>query len=210
MNKADFEKILNAPDCTDRDKVFISDLMQSFERYGKLTDRQEFWFKKIGDKYSEEAQIDRAAWAIEYQDKHLERANVVAEYYKSTQYYTRLAEQILADGEYVPDRDYFMKFAYNRYAERAWVAATSEPLFKRGDWAVIRATLSYNQIADRDGNGKHIKTVNWINKKILIVGEVVKGCQYKTLLAMRPDMADFGVFRIEERRLKGGKRKKKS
>jgi hypothetical protein len=210
MNKADFEKILASPDITDRDKVFITDLMGAFERYGRLSDRQEFWFNKISDKYSDEAKADFASWTQEYKEKHLERAKIVAEYYIKTQYYTGIAQKILARDEYVPDREYFTKFAYNKYAEKAYLASTAEAMFKRGDWAVVRATLSYNHIGDKDGGGKHIKPSQWHNKKILVVGEVKTGCQYKTLLAMRPDMADFGVFRIEERRLKGGKRKKKS
>jgi len=148
-----FESLLAKP-LSEGDRRFIESLHKQWQDQGKLSPKQVEILGKKEESYSDEAIAARDSWRNEYKAKHREVAMICARYYRTTQYFRDLANNILIDEDYIPTQRQFQAMTQNKFAKKAIVAATEPPIFPIGSLVKIRANSNlvhdrrlHNQIA---------------------------------------------------------------
>ena len=141
--EARFESLM-AKKLSDKDRSFAESLKRQFEDGGKLSPKQIECVERMEQRYSPETVLKRERWAQSYKADHRETALIAARYYRTTQYFSDLASNILIDENFVPTERQFEALTKNKYAKKAIATATEPPAFPVGSLCLVRA--NYNLV----------------------------------------------------------------
>ena len=194
--KERFEKILASERCGARFRNVVESMQLFYEKRGSLTDGQIRYFESI-----ESNVLPDEEWETSFTAEMREDAILAAKYYKTTQYFVTLANNILDSEKYMPTEKEYNKMVLNKYAQKAIKAHKEPAIWTRGDRALVRATLGHGDIgSEQRVSYQSARTLH--NQMVLVVGEVDGPRLYKTLKVMCPAVPILGVFAVEERKLK--------
>ena len=194
--KERFEKVLASERCGARFRNVVESMQLFYEKRGSLTDGQIRYFESI-----ESNVLPDEEWETNFTAEMREDTILAAKYYKTTQYFVTLANNVLDSEKYIPTEKEYNKMVLNKYAQKAIKAHKEPAIWTRGDRALVRATLGYNDIGtDQRVSYQSARTLH--NQMVLVVGEADGPRLYKTLKVMCPAVPTLGVFQIEERKLK--------
>jgi len=141
--EARFESLM-AKKLSEKDRKFAESLKRQFEDGGKLSPKQIECVERMEQRYSPETVLRRERWAQSYKADHRETALIAARYYRTTQYFSDLASNILIDENFVPTERQFEALTKNKYAKKAIATATEPPAFPVGSLCLVRA--NYNLV----------------------------------------------------------------
>ena len=141
--EARFESLM-AKKLSEKDRKFAESLKRQFEDGGKLSPKQIECVERMEQRYSPETVLKRERWAQSYKADHRETALIAARYYRTTQYFSDLASNILIDENFVPTERQFEALTKNKYAKKAIATATEPPAFPVGSLCLVRA--NYNLV----------------------------------------------------------------
>jgi hypothetical protein len=145
--EARFESLM-AKKLSEKDRQFGESLQRQFQDGGTLSVKQIECLEKMEQRYSPETVLKRERWAQSYKADHRETALIVAKYYRTTQYFSDLASNILLEEDFVPTERQFEALTKNKYAKKAIATATEPPAFPAGSLCLIRA--NYNLVGRRE------------------------------------------------------------
>ena len=145
--EARFESLM-AKKLSEKDRQFGESLQRQFQDGGTLSAKQIECLEKMEQRYSPETVLKRERWAQSYKADHRETALIVAKYYRTTQYFSDLASNILLEEDFVPTERQFEALTKNKYAKKAIATATEPPAFPAGSLCLIRA--NYNLVGRRE------------------------------------------------------------
>ena len=134
---------------SDWEKEFVSSLCDQAQ-IRQLSQRQNEILEKIESRYTSEPKEQAASWSRKYNawrspDDGLsprERAIIAAKYYKTTGYFTKLADRVLTEPDFVPSIKAYRKMVENKFAQKIIDAVTSEPKFAVGSYVALRSTAT--------------------------------------------------------------------
>ena len=194
--KERFEKVLASERCGARFRNVVESMQLFYEKRGSLTDGQIRYFESI-----ESNVLPDEEWETNFTAQMREDTILAAKYYKTTQYFVTLANNVLDSEKYIPTEKEYNKMVLNKYAQKAIKAHKEPATWTRGDRALVRATLGHADIGtEQRVSYQSARTLH--NQMVLVVGEVDGPRLYKTLKVMCPAVPVLGVFAIEERKLK--------
>ena len=131
--------ILRVAGDNDWAKTFLGSLKEQLESGRELSGRQIEVMEKVEEQYSEASLKIKKTWTDQWDDDKATRAQICAEYYMSTGYYTNLAGEILNNSDFVPTQKQYQSMTQNKYAEKVLAAAFSEPKYTIGSAVVFRS-----------------------------------------------------------------------
>ena len=141
--EARFESLM-AKKLSEKDRPFAESLYRQFQDGGTLSAKQIECLERMEQRYSPETVLKRERWAQSYKGDHRETALIAAKYYRTTQYFSDLASNILIDEDFVPTERQFEALTKNKYAKKAIATATEPPAFPVGSLCLVRA--NYNLV----------------------------------------------------------------
>ena len=128
---------------TDWERNFLSSLLESANKWGRLTAKQHEVFQRIEKKSDPAFQSARKAWNESWTPEKRTKLVFAANYYKANPpYYGDVAERILNDSNYIPSEKLYRKMVENRYVQRAMANAAATPLYAVGTMVTIRNSMS--------------------------------------------------------------------
>jgi len=127
---------------TDWEQGFIESITEAYGKYKGLTAGQHRTFEKIEKKYNPEAIAAKAAWNEGFTEEKRATLKLVADYYRTTEYFSRLVAKIDHDPDFVPCEAVWKKFVENKYAQKMLAAKQRESNFASGGFALLRDTFS--------------------------------------------------------------------
>ena len=133
------EKLSTEPLLNDWSKGFLESISRSLQKYGTLTQKQMETFEKIESRFSPQEKQKFVEWQKEYCEHHINKAQIIAQYYLKTGYYQGIATKILQNPEFIPSKNRFKKMTENKYAMAVWQAWTTSPKFGDGAKVQIRS-----------------------------------------------------------------------
>jgi hypothetical protein len=145
--EARFESLMEKK-LSEKDRPFAESLKRQFEDGGTLSAKQIECLEKMEQRYSPETVLKRERWAQSYKADHRPTALIVAKYYRTTQYFSDLASNILLDENFVPTERQFEAMTKNKYAKKAITTATEPPAFPVGSLCKVRA--NHNLVSRRE------------------------------------------------------------
>jgi len=191
-----FEKVLASERCGARFRNVVESMQLFYEKRGSLTEGQIRYFESI-----ESSVLPDEEWESNFTAEMLENTILAAKYYKTTQYFVTLANNVLDSEKYIPTEKEYNKMVLNKYAQKAIKAHKEPAIWTRGDRALVRATLGHSDIGtEQRVSYQAARTLH--NQMVLVVGEADGPRLYKTLKVMCPAVPTLGVFQVEERKLK--------
>ena len=128
---------------TDWQRGFLESIEKQYERKNKLTINQLSVLKNIEDRVSPESIVKHDEWIASYNAEKRQNAQICAEYYKETGYFTTLAARILVDPEFIPSEKSYRKICENKYAKKVLESSRSEPKFATGSFVLFRTTAPF-------------------------------------------------------------------
>ena len=180
---------------------YVESLYTQFNKRGKLSPRQIEIFERIEkEKLSAEAQDAQQYWQDSYDDEKRRVANICAEYYSTTGYFTSLAFSILDDPNFIPSEKAWRKMCENKYAQKVIATYDAAPKYQVGSLVMFRSTADW---AHRTMAGDRPCVVISAGG---VIKSAAKGAKPYIVLP-------FGVIKpieCEERHLKTYKKPKKS
>ena len=128
---------------TDWERSFLSSLLESANKWGRLTAKQHEVYQRI-ERKSDPANIKAANdWRDNFTDEMRAAAVFAANYYKANPpYFGDAAERILNDSSYIPSEKLYRKMVLNKYVRRAMQHAQSGPLYTVGSMVTVRNSQS--------------------------------------------------------------------
>tara|TARA_R100000005_G_scaffold89719_1_gene60508 strand:+ start:149 stop:790 length:642 start_codon:yes stop_codon:yes gene_type:complete len=124
---------------TDWERNFLSSLLESAKKWGRLTAKQHEVYQRIEKKTDPAFQASRKAWNDSWTEDKRAKAVFAAKYYKANPpYFSDAADRILNDPAYVPSEKLYRKMVENRYVQRALANAASGALYEVGSMVTIR------------------------------------------------------------------------
>jgi len=194
--KERFDKILASDRCGARYRNVVESMKLFYEKRGTLSEAQIRYFESI-----ESNVLPDEEWETSFTAEMREDAVLAAKYYKTTQYFVTLADNVLDNEKYIPTEKEYNKMVLNKYAQKAIKAHKEPAIWTRGDRALVRGTLGSADIGtEQRVSYQSARTLH--NQMVLVVGEVDCPRLYKTVKVMCPAVPVLGVFEIEERKLK--------
>ncbi len=128
---------------TDWERNFLSSLLESANKWGRLTAKQHEVFQRIEKKSDPAFQSARKAWNESWTPEKRTKLVFAANYYKANPpYYGDVAERILNDSNYIPSEKLYRKMVENKYVQRAMANAAATPLYAVGTMVTIRDSMS--------------------------------------------------------------------
>ncbi len=128
---------------TDCERNFLSSLLESANKWGRLTAKQHEVFQRIEKKSDPAFQSARKAWNESRTPEKRTKLVFAANYYKANPpYYGDVAERILNDSNYIPSEKLYRKMLENKYVQRAMANAAAPPLYAVGTMVTIRDSMS--------------------------------------------------------------------
>ena len=118
-NQALIEKIneiTNRPTMSDWSLGFCESIVEHLNRGRKLSDKQFEVLTKVFEQNSLDEVEKLKNWSVEYREKYVNDAVLLAKYYTHSGYYTQLASVILSGN--VPNYRTFFKMYNNKYAKK--------------------------------------------------------------------------------------------
>jgi len=203
--KADIEQALSRPVCSGWDRGFLESILSQLERGRQLSDKQIATVTKVVLRNSESDQAIHDQWASVFETEHKAEALVLANYYKTTGYFTELTRDILND--VVPDMRAYTKMSTNRYAQRVLETHRSTPKYSNGTLVACRSGTLRNNIRTDQQLPWAISTstVEAFKKKggfvICTTSEVRSAAKGAKIYKILPVGSAIPVF-IEERHIK--------
>lgn len=131
------------------DGGFVESVQDYFEKYNKLSEKQISILLKIKEKFSPENEIARELWTVEYKEKHIKNAKVLADYYTDTGYFVNLSRDILHDVNFVPSKKQWKTISENKYAKKVLVTYNQVPMFEIGGLVCLRSTRVMKRMMKR-------------------------------------------------------------
>lgn len=127
--------LLTKPGLNDWEKNFLTSINEYATVRNRITAGQYNSFKKIEDKFSDEAVAKHNEFANKFTDEMRQNMKIVAGVYRVTgsPYHQKLVEEILSNDKFVPTEEQWNKFMGNKYAQGYIVNAKVAPKFKIGD-----------------------------------------------------------------------------
>lgn len=127
--------LLTKPGLNDWEKEFLTSINQYATVRNRITAGQYGSFKKIEDKFSDEAVAKHTEFANKFTDEMRDNMKIVASIYRETRspYHQKLVEEILSNDKFIPTEEQWNKFMGNKYAQGYIVNAKVAPKFKIGD-----------------------------------------------------------------------------
>jgi hypothetical protein len=124
---------------TDWERKFLSSLLESAKKWGRLTAKQHEVYQRI-EKKSDPKNVRAASdWREAFDPAKRAKAEFAARYYKANPpYFAQAADRIINDPGYIPSEKLYRKMVENRYVARAIENAASPPLYPAGSMAQIR------------------------------------------------------------------------
>lgn len=186
---ARFESLM-AKKLSEKDRQFAESLKRQFEDGGTLSAKQIECLEKMEQRYSPETVMKRERWAQSYKADHRETAIIAAKYYRTTQYFSDLASNILIDEDFVPTERQFEAITKNKYAKKAIATATEPPAFPAGSLCLIRANYNLVQrdalhdqfglVMENHSTGLHPSSTLLVNgEKVTLQDRCLKAAQRK-------------------------------
>lgn len=129
-------------DISDSTREFLSSLKSFYKFNGSLTDRQLKSLEKIESRFSPEQKKMWDEWVTLYRDNFKSDAKIVARYYQRAGYYTKLANSIVNEEDYVPTRHDLDRIINNKYAQKVLQQTKAEPRFNVDQQVQIRSLKS--------------------------------------------------------------------
>ncbi len=128
---------------TDWERSFLSSLLESANKWGRLTAKQHEVYQRIEKKSDPAFQSARKAWNDSWDDEKRTMLVFAANYYKANPpYYGDVASRILNDPNYIPSEKLYRKMVENKYVQRAMANAAAMPLYAVGTMVTIRDSLN--------------------------------------------------------------------
>lgn len=129
-------------DISESTKEFLLSLKSFYKFNGSLTDRQLKSLEKIESRFSPEQKKMWDEWVTLYRDNFKSDAKIVARYYQRAGYYTKLANSIVNEEDYVPTRHDLDRIINNKYAQKVLQQTKAEPRFNVDQQVQIRSLKS--------------------------------------------------------------------
>ena len=184
---------------------FLESLKAYYDKNKTLSERQVLAFKRIETSFSPAQKDIFEKWTLEYKEEYIQDAKIVAKYYVRTGYYTKIANSILDDDSYIPNRKDFLKLINNPYAQKVLIATRSAPLFADNDLIQLRSTVGKSW-AERELSKFKLRKCFVLKNDLPVVNAVKGGKRYEIL-----PMGSPNPLEIDERYLmKPNKRGKNS
>ena len=150
--------IKGLPTCSQWAEGFADSIRDQIKRGRTLSDRQKATCHKILKENSEEANLELANWATEYNTHHKKKAKQIATYYKAQTggYFRDLVKTILADE--VPPRGKYLKMRNNKYAKKVLAEIERKPRFSTEDHIIPNSkfmdgySFSHPMMSGRNGS----------------------------------------------------------
>jgi len=187
--EARFESLMDKK-LSEKDRPFAESLKRQFEDGGTLSAKQIECLERMEQRYSPETVLKRERWAQSYKADHRPTALIVAEYYRTTQYFSDLASKILLEEDFVPTERQFEAMTKNKYAKKAIATATEPPAFPVGSLCLVRANYNlvdnpklHNQfglVMENHPVGLHASSTLLVNgEKVKLQDRCLKSAQRK-------------------------------
>jgi len=125
--------------CGGWDRGFLESILEQIDRGRNLSEKQMITAQKVVTRNNATAQIIHDEWESVYEAEHKVEATVLANYYKSTGYFSELTRDILAG--IIPDMRAYTKMRGNKYAHRVLETYYSEPKYAPGTLVASRASF---------------------------------------------------------------------
>jgi hypothetical protein len=122
---------------------FVGSLRDQAMSGYKLSEKQLSKLNDITNEYSVVAIAARNAWPVEYREKYIDDALVMANYYASTVYYREYVHAIRNNADHVPPRRFFMKLYNNKYAQKVLKAHKADAKYPVGSAVLPRASAGW-------------------------------------------------------------------
>jgi len=137
--KARIEALRDNPHVDDWTRNFSTSILEGFNKYGGLTQRQFDIFVKNEQKFSAAALASSATWKASYGDPERKIAKICASFYKANPpYFSDLADRVLTDPDFVPTEKAYKAMCGNKYAAKVLAGVHGPPLFKDGAVVELR------------------------------------------------------------------------
>ena len=186
---------------SDWEKDFLESLVVQFDKKGTLSERQIGVVNLLEEKTSPEAIAERNEWETNYKQSEREKAIVVAKYYKETGYFRSLADSILDNPEFVPEKRSYKKMAENKYALRVLAEYFGAPKYPNGSLVMLRAGADYHL---KRAAGDNYCVVIASGKSVGVSSSAAKGAKLYKILPF----GSSKVYTVEERHLKKARKSK--
>jgi len=199
------------PDDKTREKEFVTSLLGSAIKWGKLTFAQQRAFNKVEYNYSEEGAIELAEWRELYLAELQEDTIIAAKYYKERakksyeKYFEEAANRILENADYIPSKRLYHKMVRNKFAQKIIEQVNEDPKYAEGDCVQLRGSKNRKTMKEFfTSNGKRVfkqypqgHQFIIVDNKLPAVNAVNGGRVYKIL-----PFAEAEVLEVEERLIK--------
>ena len=143
---------------TEKHRRTVESFRRGLLKWGSLSVRQVDYFNSIAATYTEEKIQERASFGrrLREDQEYREQVRVVAEYYGSTGYFRRIANDTLAylalnGSTPVPKFEDINKMMANKYAQNVISSHFGEEKYKVGDMVQLRASISSDNIKTESG-----------------------------------------------------------
>ena len=128
---------------TDWERSFLSSLLDSVKKWGRLTAKQHEVYQRIEKKTDPAFQAARKSWNESWNPEKRTKIVFAANYYMANPpYYSDAASRILSDPSYVPSEKLYRKMVENKYVQRAMANAAAASLYGVGTMVTIRDSTS--------------------------------------------------------------------
>ena len=124
---------------TDWERNFLSSLLESAKKWGRLTAKQHEVYQRIERNSDPAFQAARKSWNESWTPEKRTKAVFAANYYKANPpYFSDAADRIINDSSYIPSEKLYRKMVENKYVQRAMANAAAPPLYAVASMVTIR------------------------------------------------------------------------
>jgi len=124
---------------TDWERNFLSSLLDSAKKWGRLTAKQHEVYQRIERKSNPEHIAARKKWDDSFSSDMREKWEFAAEYYKANPpYFSDAAGRILSNPDYMPTEKLYRKMVENKYVQRAMQNSVEAPKYEAGSMVMVR------------------------------------------------------------------------
>ena len=128
---------------SDWERNFLSSLLESTAKWGRLTVKQHDILQRIEKKTDPKNIAARKTWVESFTPDMRDKLRFAAEYYLANPpYFGDAARRILAEDEYIPTEKLYRKMVLNKYVQRALDNASQVPKFTVGTMVMVRDSQS--------------------------------------------------------------------
>jgi len=182
---------------TDWERNFLSSLLDSAKKWGRLSAKQHEVYQRIEKKLDPAHQAAVNNWRSSWTPDMREKAEFAANYYKANPpYFSEASERILNDPNHIPSEKLYRKMVENRYVQRAIENNNAAPKFCVGTMVTVRDSANVQgHIARLRGQLVMVISVD------AEVKSATKGSRKVTILPIGDDK----TIKTEERFLKKAK-----